>query len=279
MKGLCAEIGIMMALQDINFQWDAMIGTSAGAIVGSMLASGYTAHEAKDIFLTVKKKHFLDPELWITFRSMLVGFKGWTGIVRGKALTKFLHKHLLVDRIEHCLFPFYIAVTNVSRGRPEIKAEGPLAEFVRASAAIPVIYQAAKIDGEYYVDGGAVNNVALDELYKKHPDIDRFIIITTLDTTPDEGTVDNDFLEKAFTPARLLVRIFEAVAAEQEVSNLSIPAGKQVIRIKINPGRISLDEPKKIPGAVNKAYKLAKEFIANGGLDTQDKPYVEAILS
>ena len=56
LKGICAETGIMMAFQDIGLEYDAMIGTSAGAIVGSMLARGWTAHEAKTIFCKLKKK-------------------------------------------------------------------------------------------------------------------------------------------------------------------------------------------------------------------------------
>lgn len=267
LRGLAAEVGALRALDEAGFRFDAAIGTSAGAIASAVYASGRRGSELADTFRGLTSGDYLDPDLLGTVRAPFRRFRGWHGILRGEALLRWLRRHLPAhDRIEQCPLPLHLVVTNVSRGVPQVKSEGPLAELVRGSAATPLVFRLQQVDGEWYSDGGAVANIPLDDFIELYPAFDRYLIVTALRVERPEPEPDNAFLDQPWTPFRLLERIAEAVAAAQHQENLEA-AGREVKVLRVRVPSIGLTEIGRFGEAMDAAYDDARRQIDSGTVD------------
>lgn len=276
LKGICAQIGAIQALEQFGYYPECIFGTSAGSIVGAMYASGMSPEEMEHAITSMRKKDYLDPG-WLDLLKIILRLgEGWTGLCKGRALLKYLNKTLPVQTFLRTQIPLNIVATNISTGRPHVFSADPLRldddplaqgvtipEAARASSCIPVVFQPQKIGEQYFVDGGAVNNVALDEMVDKYPDLDMYVIISSLSVYPKEAKIDNEFLEKPFSVLGLLEKTLKAAKHELYKENLEAP-GKDVRLLRVNPGSIHLDEIDKSGKAIEKAYVDAYHQLREG---------------
>ena len=281
LKGICAQTGALLALKDKDLHFEAAIGTSAGAIVGSFFTSGIDPERMARILGDLTRDDYLDPlfDLELDDAAQILDLlrnqlKGVTGYFQGHALRGFLAEHLGRERIEQCEPRFFITLTNISRGIPEVWGAGPLSAAARASSAIPVVFAAEEITDaaidvheELYVDGGAVNNVPVDELDRKSRqpgsgfEIEQYLVLTTLglERTPPR---DNSFRDESWAPLRVLLPTIDAVANDQHLNNLTTSQGKQVMPLRIETEAIDLDEPELIASRIEQARVDAAAKIA-----------------
>lgn len=138
--GFFAHCGFMKAIESEGLKPRMMTGSSSGAIVAGCVASGMKAIEMEKEFLSISKSHFFDPS---------VGF----GLINGIRFEKTLNQYLVSDFTE-TIIPLQIAVFNIQSRKTEIFSSGQLAPIVRASCAIPFIFQPVKIGRQFYWDGG-----------------------------------------------------------------------------------------------------------------------------
>ncbi len=153
-KGV-AHIGAIQAFEEAGITPKYISGTSAGAIVGSLYAGGYTPLEIKDFFkktpifkfnrFTRRKAGFLDSE---KFHDDLQTFFPDNSF---EALQKKL----------------FITATNLVEGTTEVFSKGELIKPILASAAFPGVFTPVMIDGQLYADGGILDNFPLKPLKKK----------------------------------------------------------------------------------------------------------------
>ena len=145
-----AHIGAIRALEEHDIFPTHIAGTSAGAIVGALYANGNSWQEILDFFKTVqifkidnfarRKPGFINTEkLYNSFKRILI-----------KDDFSVLNKSL------------HITATNILDGSLKIFTEGELIKPILASAAFPGIFTPIQIGGEYYVDGGTLNNFPVD---------------------------------------------------------------------------------------------------------------------
>ena len=145
-----AHIGVIKALEEHGIFPTHIAGTSAGAIVGALYANGNTWQEILDFFRTVpifridkfamNKPGFIDTEkLYESFRTLLKD-----------------------DDFKTLKKPLSITATNILDGTLKIFKEGELIRPILASAAFPGVFTPIKIGGQYYVDGGTLNNFPVD---------------------------------------------------------------------------------------------------------------------
>lgn len=275
LRGVCAQTGALLALEPLGLRFDAVIGTSAGAIVGAFYGAGKTAPEIEGLLLGLRREDYLDPRSRLSLAFALTRrLQGVTGYYRGRALLEFLRRALAPKtRIEECFPPLALTVTNVSRGIPQIKTTGPLAEYTRASSAIPLVFELQEVDGEHYADGGVANNVPLDELAKLHPELEQLLVLTSLRVLGDEPPVDNRFLSQDWTPARALGRELDAVAEGQRLDNLNV-GGRPIQVLRVRTLAFDLDEPEKIPDCIRQAREDAQRQIDDGEVDLSEIPRV-----
>ncbi len=141
--------GFLKALDEINLKPEIISGASMGAIVGAMYAGGVAPG---DMLKAIKKPELTTLPSWIGRRGGLGSL-----VVLREQLQLFLKAQMFKD----LNIPLIISVTNLNKGCNELITEGPLIDWVVASASIPVIFQPVHIGNYYYVDGGLTNNLPI----------------------------------------------------------------------------------------------------------------------
>lgn len=189
-KGI-AHIGILKELEKAGVQVDYIGGTSMGAIVGGLYASGYTADQIEEAVLKTdfmnllqdkvsrREKPFFSKAHGEKYAISLPIKKGNLGLPlglsKGQNVLNFLTELLApVDEItdfSKLPIPFYCIGTNIETGEEEVLESGSLPLALRASAAFPSLLNPVDIDGKLLVDGGVVNNFPVDVMKKKGVDI------------------------------------------------------------------------------------------------------------
>lgn len=146
-----AHVGVLQALEEANIQVDVVAGTSAGSIVGSLVASGYSASEMLKI---MKESKFID------MIKVALPLDGFLSLAH---LKKHLREYVPMT-FDQLNIPFYVTVTNLLSGDVEYLSDGDVASAVQASSSIPVLFSPVTINKSTYVDGGLRNNVPIKPL-------------------------------------------------------------------------------------------------------------------
>lgn len=183
-RGL-SQIGILLALEEAGIRPDFIVGTSIGAIVGGLYASGYSAERLRRIIRTIdwtsilqlsdeaKRSALSVDQKPVSDRSILtLRFDGLSpmlpeAVSNGQRLTNLLSELALQGiqlstNFDSLMIPFRAVATDLLRGERVVISGGSLAEAMRASATIPVMYAAVARDSMMLVDGGLVSNFPID---------------------------------------------------------------------------------------------------------------------
>jgi NTE family protein len=135
-----AHIGVIKMLESQGIVPDYVVGTSAGAVVGSLYAGGFDAFAMQKIAVQLDEKIFAD----------------WTvsgrGLLKGEALQDFINQHLNRRPLEKLNKPFATVATDLNSGERIVFRTGDTGMAVRASAAVPGVFQPARFNGHHYVD-------------------------------------------------------------------------------------------------------------------------------
>jgi len=170
-----AHAGVIKVLEDAGIPIDLIVGTSAGSMVGAMYADQPYIDSLKPLINSTTAKDVFDFSL----------FRSREGFVSGKRLQSYLSKHLTVTQIEDTKIPFVAVTTDIERGVSTPLKAGPIAASVNASCAIPGIFEPVKMYGTTFVDGGIINNVAVDVAKEYNPKYVIAVSIMSFDTTMD----------------------------------------------------------------------------------------------
>ncbi len=189
-KGL-AHIGALKVIEESGVRIDYIGGTSMGAIIGALYASGYSAKQLDSIFkqtdfstliqdnIPRSAKTFYENKeaekyaLVLPFDKFKVGFP--TGLSKGQNVYNLLSKltsHVsTITDFSELPIPFFCVATNVENGKEVILDHGYLPRAVTASGALPSIFSPVVIDDKVLIDGGVVNNYPVSEVRAKGMDI------------------------------------------------------------------------------------------------------------
>lgn len=144
-----AHIGVIQVLEEAGLRPDFVAGTSAGSVVAALYASGKTGAQLQQIGESMEEAAITDWTLPV-FNS---------GILRGDALAKYVNQQVGGRSIENMSVPLGIVATDLYSGEMVVFQRGDTGMAVRASSAVPAIFQPVKIAGRSYVDGGLVSPV------------------------------------------------------------------------------------------------------------------------
>lgn len=176
-----AHIGVLQALDEAGIRPSIIAGTSMGAIVGSIYAQGYTGDQLFQ-FAQERRLHNISRNVNVSLRQVNKGVGAY------KNVRKLLNDAIPHDSFDSLAIPFVCVSTNVRTGSPEVRSSGcNLADWVLASASIPVVFKPQQIEGEYYCDGGFVDNLPARYLPRESYDIciGIDVVPTTTPTTDD----------------------------------------------------------------------------------------------
>ncbi|PAA20165.1 MULTISPECIES: patatin-like phospholipase family protein [Pseudomonas] len=183
-RGL-AHVGVLKALEEQGIHIDAIAGTSMGAVIGGLYASGYKIDELEKLALSIDWQEALSdaPEREdIPFRrkqddrDFLVkqqlsfrddGSLGLPlGVIQGQNLALLLESLLAhssdVRDFDKLPIPFRAVATDIVNGEKVVFRKGHLPQVIRASMSIPAVFAPVEINGQLLVDGGMVDNIPVD---------------------------------------------------------------------------------------------------------------------
>ena len=143
-----AHIGVLKVLDKEKIPIDFIAGTSIGAFIGAIYASGISAKEFEELVLNLDRRKIT---------SFFTPTIPYSGLVEGRRITEFLKSIIGNPNIEDLKIPFAAIATDVMSGREVIMTKGSVVEAVRASISIPGIFTPCKCNEDFLVDGGLVN--------------------------------------------------------------------------------------------------------------------------
>jgi predicted acylesterase/phospholipase RssA len=144
--GFFHHAGVLGALVDRGVRPVRLAGNSAGALVGAMYAAGLEPDAVAERLLAVRRSDFWDAGFPFTAR----GF----GLLAGEKLGAHLARVLPEHGFAGCRVPFSAGVYGIDDGRTRHLDSGSLIAAVRASCAVPYLFQPVELDGLCYWDGG-----------------------------------------------------------------------------------------------------------------------------
>jgi len=146
--GFFAHAGAMSALEDEELVPARVCGSSAGALVAGLWASGVSARRLCEELLLLRREHFWD-------------VRPGLGLLRGSLFRARLEAIAPVRTFEECRVPLAVSVFDVGARRTTVLRSGELAPAVHASCAAPVMFQPVRIGGRLYLDGGILDRPGL----------------------------------------------------------------------------------------------------------------------
>ena len=179
-----AHIGVLKELERLRVPVDAIAGTSMGAVVGGLYASGMPADQIEnllgsvdwvDAFRDRPSRTDLDFRRKEDDREFLVhlpvGYGGRElkvpkGLIQGQKLAAKLREALLpvstLERFDELPIPFRALATDLANGEPVVLDHGSLALALRASLSAPGVFAPVDVEGRLLVDGGIAENLPVD---------------------------------------------------------------------------------------------------------------------
>lgn len=325
-KGL-AHIGVLKALEENNIPIDYIVGTSMGGIVGGLYASGYSPTEIEKIALSEDFQNWLSgyyenehryfynkkPENPSFITAKLQIDTGFNIKLRSNLINDVPLNFALLELygqasatakndFNKLFVPFRCIVADIFTQEMIPVANGNLAEAIRGTFTVPLLYRPIKVSDKYVFDGGIYNNFPVDvmkkdfqpdfiigsnvssKIYNDYPkDIEeklmnRFLVYMFLSKTDSTAIGKNgayiqpdlsDYSTTNFTPvAELIKKGYEATIAD-------IPKIKQAL----TRSNSSLELKNKREYFKNRLAPLEFDKITATGINSKQKTYVEQIIN
>jgi NTE family protein len=205
-----AQIGVLRSLEKHHIPVDFIAATSLGAIVGGLYAAGYTTDELEQIALktdwddvlslteeTRRRDRFIDQKLADDRSFVAVRFQGLEPVIpsavsTGQRLTNFLSTKTLQalyhpnPSFNDLKVRFRAVTTDLVSGKQVVLKDGSLAEALRASATVPLLFNPVDKDSMKLIDGGLVTNIPVDVPRSEGYDIVIAVNSTSGLRTPDQ---------------------------------------------------------------------------------------------
>jgi NTE family protein len=200
-----AHVGVIRWLEEHRIPIDVAAGTSMGGLVGGAFASGMDAGEL-ETFVTGLNWDELFGASSFAFKNIRrkadarayparleFGLRG--GIVPPAALNNGEYVELLLGRIAAPYFevenfddlptPFRTVAVDLLSAQPVVMRRGSLADAMRATMSLPLIFPPVEVDGQVLIDGGTMNNIPADIV--KEMGADRVVAVNVGDLSDREG--------------------------------------------------------------------------------------------
>jgi NTE family protein len=209
-KGL-SHIAFLQALDELGVRPAVIAGTSIGAVIGGFYAAGVSGDRLSQL---VKDIGFRDLYKIILDFSIL----SQSAIFTGKAVEDFLSREIPARTFEELQIPLKVVATNFWDRRPVVFDSGNLITAIRASMAMPAIFEPVLLNDTVLVDGGAVNPLPYDLI---RPECDLTIAIDV------SG-------EKTYAPGNPVPNMVESILSTFQIMQTSIVEAKK----KLSPPNI-----------------------------------------
>lgn len=144
-----AHVGVIRELEAEKIPIDLIVGVSVGSLVGALYADNADSFDLEWKAFQIEKKDIFDLSLFNIQRSL----------AKGEALSTYLDRHLRSRSIEELKIPLAIVAVDLKTGDRVVFTRGPLKEAVRASTALPGVFEPVPWGEKLLVDGGVLGNL------------------------------------------------------------------------------------------------------------------------
>ena len=239
-----AHVGVIQVLEEAGIRPTLVAGTSAGSLVAALYASGKTGAQLQHIAETMEEATIADWTLQIFTR----------GVLRGEALAKYVNAQVGQKPIEAMVIPLGIVATDLNSGNEVVFQRGDTGTAVRASSAVPAVFQPVKVGTREYVDGGLVSPVPVRAARKMGAEL---VIAVDISSPPEASSANGtlDILLQTFTimgksistielkDADILVRpnLTGISSADFGARKRSIEAGRQAMLLALPHLRAAIE--------------------------------------
>jgi NTE family protein len=175
-----AHVGVIQVLEEAGIQPDLVVGTSAGSLVAALYASGKNSAQLRRVAETMEEAEITDWMMPILNR----------GALRGEALARYVNTQVGGRLIEQMKIPLGIVATDLHNGEPMLFRRGNTGSAVRASSAVPAVFQPVKIGTREYVDGGLVSPVPVRQAREMGANV---VIAVDISTDPEGSPASDTF--------------------------------------------------------------------------------------
>ncbi|MFD2178769.1 patatin-like phospholipase family protein [Veronia pacifica] len=285
-----AHVGVLKALEEMHIPVDYIAGTSMGAYVGGLYASGMSADDIHVLLESIEwKKGYQDREKRGKRRVRTkasddrfniqanIGYEGTEiktpqGIVQGQYMKRILRESTgslpAFSSFDNLVLPFRAVATDIEKLTPVVIDKGVLSKAMLASMSVPGALPAVELDGHLLVDGGPVNNMPVDVLKEMGADI-----IIAVDIGTDY--VKADKLKSFYQVSNQLINFMVRNSTEAQIAKMS----KDDILLRPDVGDMHTADFYRMPEALQKGYQaahLAESSLSNLIVSSADyQAYVE----
>jgi NTE family protein len=175
-----AHIGVIKALEAQGIYPDIVVGTSAGSLVGAMYAAGNDGYTLQKLAMDMDEAAISDWSVPLFAKA--------SGVLKGEALQNYVNHAVHNLPLEKMKIPFGAVATDLHTGLPVLFQRGNTGMAVRASSAVPGLFQPVIIGGHTYVDGGLAAPVPVSFARQMGAD---FVIAVNISAQPDAQAADS----------------------------------------------------------------------------------------
>jgi NTE family protein len=202
-KGL-SQIAFLKALDELGVRPTVIAGSSIGAVIGGLYAAGVSGAGLEQLLKTIGFK-----ELYKIFLDFSI--LSDSAIFTGKRVEEFLARRIPCQTFEEIEIPLKIVATDFWNRREVIFENGSLITAIRASIAMPAVFEPELLNDKVLIDGGAVNPLPYDLI---RPECDLTIAIDV------SG-------EKTYTPGDPVPNMLESLLSTFQIMQASIVEAKK----------------------------------------------------
>jgi NTE family protein len=258
-----AHVGVLRVLEELQIPVDYIAGTSMGAIVGGLYASGMDPDEIEraikemdwDAVLQDSQprpersfRRKLDDRLYLS--KLKAGVKDGkigipTAVIQGQQFNLVLNRLTVavaeIDDFDDLPIPFRAVATEIATGEEVVLGSGNLATAIRASISVPGVFAGVLIDDRLLVDGGISNNLPVSVVREMGADI----VIAVDISTP---LMSQEEIDSALKVAEQLTGLLTRSNTERQLGSLTTrdilivpPLGKQVTSADFNKAPLAVE--------------------------------------
>ncbi len=262
-----AHVGVLKAIEEAGVELDYIGGTSMGAAVGALYASGYSAQQVDSIIMAFDFTEILTDKIERKYHSFfqkkngekyllqlpIKNFKPGLPIALSRGQNTYNKLSELYHHVDHITnfsklpIPFFCIATDIETGKQVELTSGSLALAVRSSASLPTLLSPSQIDNLMLIDGGISNNFPIKEMKEKGMD---FIIGVDVQGKLKKGKK----IDSALEVVDQIVNFQLYGEDNQEFDDLNLHIHPNVQEFSL----IDFDRKREI---INAGYTKAKEYI------------------
>lgn len=281
-----AHIGVIKILDELQIPVDFIAGTSMGAIVGGLYASGMSADELTHFIETLDWQKLLtdrQPRAERSYRrksddrGFLVDFDLGVnrsglivpeGFIQGQnfelALKRLTLPVISIDNFDKLPIPFRAVATDIVSGEAVVIDSGDLASAMRASMSAPGIFKPVRRDGRILVDGGIANNLPIKVVRGMGADI-LIVVDVGFPLLPENQ------LGSAIAVTKQMLTILINGRAQEQIASLT----SEDILITPDLGQFGSQDFHRLPEAQQLGEEKAQEFVGRlANLSVSNKAYI-----